>query len=80
MNFFIVDPTQRLESTNFYWETNKLLRRLKKLPNILIGYILSFIVYLPHLAEAKENRRAAREAMKNEISGWVSFNMVTLGM
>ena len=80
LNFFIVDPTKRIESTNFYWETNKLLRRLKKIPNILIGYILSFIVYLPHLAEAKENRRAAREAMKNEISGWVSFNMVTLGM
>ena len=70
LNFFIVDPTKEIESTTFYWEADKLLRKLKKLPSVIIAHILSFIVYRPNLVEAKERRKAAREAMKTEVSGW----------
>ena len=70
LNFFIVDPKKELESTTLYWEAAKALRRLKKLPTVLIAHILSFIAYRPNLVEAKERRNTARNSMKTEVSGW----------
>ena len=70
LNFFIVDPKKELESTIFYLEAAKALRGLNKLPTVLIDHILSFIAYRPSLVEAKERRKAARESMKTEVSGW----------
>ena len=70
LNFFIIDPTKEIESTTSYWETEKALRRLKKLPTVLIDYILSFLIYRPNLTEAKERRKIVREAMMTELSGW----------
>ena len=70
LNFFIVDPTKKIESTTFFWESEKLLRRLKKFPTVIIAHILSFICYLPNSAEALRRRRAARESIRSEVSGW----------
>ena len=70
LNFFIVDPKKELESTTFYLEAVKALRRLKKLPTVLIDHILSFITHRPNLVEARERRKAARESMKTEDSVW----------
>ena len=70
LNFFIIDPTKELESTTFYWESTKALKRLKKLPTVIIAHILSFVCYLPTAAEAKQRRKSARESMMSEVSGW----------
>ena len=70
VNFFIVDPSKPIESTTFYWEIEKALKKLKKFPNVIIEFILSFIVYRSNIFEDKEKRRLARQCLKEEKSGW----------
>jgi hypothetical protein len=70
INYFIVNPDKRLESTAFYSETFSILKKYTKLPAILIDEILSFLVYRTSLPEAKEKRQRARESMKVTTGEW----------
>ena len=70
VNFFIVDPSKPIESTTFYWEAEKALKKTKKFPSVIIELILSFIVYRSNIFEDKEKRRLARQCLKEEKSGW----------
>ena len=70
VNFFIVDPSKPIESTTFYWEAEKALKKTKKFPSVIIELILSFIVYRSNRFEDKIKRQVARESLKEEKSGW----------
>ena len=70
VNFFIVDPSKPIESTTFYWEAEKALKKLKLFPIVIIELILSFIVFRSNIFEDKEKRSLARKSLKEEKSGW----------
>ena len=70
VNFFIVDPSKPIESTTFYWEAEKALKKLKKFPNVIIELILSYIVYRSNIFEDKVKRSVTRQCLKEETSGW----------
>lgn len=70
LNFFIVDPKHKLESTTPRFTSFSILSKLKKFPKALIDEILSYIHYKPTIFRAKELREITRESMKTEFSGW----------
>ena len=70
INFFIVDPKHKLESTTLRFATFSILNKLGKLPKTIIDEILSYIHYKPSIFEAKALREKTRESMKTEFSGW----------
>lgn len=74
LNFFIVNPENRLESTSLRFTAFKVLKQISVLPNVLIDEILSFVFFHPNLNEAKFRRELAREGMKVDKSGWGFIN------
>lgn len=70
INFFIVDPKQRLETNQLRLDAFRVLKMKSKLPNVLIDEILSYVYSYQSLHLAKQRRETVRESMKIDMSGW----------
>src|SRR5690242_4044542 len=80
LNFFIVDPSRPIKSTATIPAADFLRKAMVHyvhttlktvMPANLTSYILSFVPGMwASSVEAKKFRQLAREAMKNEKSGW----------